>query len=51
MKFKYRIRALLRTWLGIEENTTDIQYENEKINNALNQIQINSDKIDRLLNQ
>lgn len=26
------LRNILRKWLGIEENTTDIEHENSKIN-------------------
>lgn len=31
------MKRFLRKWLGIEENTQDIEYENKKTNKAMDQ--------------
>ncbi|WP_272149117.1 hypothetical protein [Tenacibaculum aiptasiae] len=40
-----KLRAFLREWLGVERNSKDIEYENEKVNRALAQTKSNNSLI------
>lgn len=46
-----KLRGFLRSWLGIDENTKDIEYENKKINKALDQSKNNEGLIQGLQKQ
>ncbi len=45
------LRNYLRMWLGVEENTNDIKYENSKVNKALDQSNENRNLIRGLQKQ